>query len=705
MKRINVKLFTVMFILLTIMAFFVIRGNEYCEMTGSYEESDYLEYFLVANNYDNNGSGFNVSGDDPQLILDLKKSSNGIRICFNHKIDISKVQIFYANDEFVFKEENSIRFEKKFSDMIEILSMNEFRYIRIDIDTNFQIKSFSVCDTIDYKRIVYVARYIYAVIINIIVSLMISVSKKINILCNKAIRCIYCNLVKIKKQYRRFVVLLALLLLEFSFSYIVERILLVGNGYFNRSRMLILFGVIFVLSTAILFRKYILNYLHIYFMFVIMLIGTIHIVATPPSAGISWDDEIHYINSSYVSWLCSDRVSVADVKLNNRYATTIYTKDVYSLEGRSIWVNDINSTYQNETGILTTEYLKCEFSWSYVAYIPTAIGLAIGRGLGLSFTYVFMLGKFVNLLCYSILFSTSIYMLKNKGKILVSLIGLIPTSIFMACSYSYDWWFIGCVVLGYSLFFDVLQREGKISTEKHILITCILMLGIFTKAVYFPILFPMMLMKKEKYENSKLCRGITIVSMLFLLLTFLMPVLFGAKEGDSRGGSNVNSMKQIGFILSNPIEYTKILLNFLREYLSLKTVKEYTTVLSYLGQAKYTEMVMLILTAATIIDNNKTVVKDKYYRIIKVAMYFSCFASIVLVSTALYVSFTPVGYETINGCQPRYILPLLFPLLYYFGDVRISVDKKVKNNFVNAAICIMSCIFLYATYAQLVVYY
>ena len=40
-----------------------------------------------------------------------------------------------------------------------------------------------------------------------------------------------------------------------------------------------------------------------------------------------------------------------------------------------------------------------------------------------------------------------------------------------------------------------------------------------------------------------------------------------------------------------------------------------------------------------------------------------CLFSLVLVATALYVSFTPVGLATVNGCQTRYVIPVLVPAL------------------------------------------
>lgn len=35
----------------------------------------------------------------------------------------------------------------------------------------------------------------------------------------------------------------------------------------------------------------------------------------------------------------------------------------------------------------------------------------------------------------------------------------------------------------------------------------------------------------------------------------------------------------------------------------------------------------------------------------------------------MYLSFTPVGLKTINGAQPRYLIPLLFPALMLIGGI------------------------------------
>ena len=69
--------------------------------------------------------------------------------------------------------------------------------------------------------------------------------------------------------------------------------------------------------------------------------------------------------------------------------------------------------------------------------------------------------------------------------------------------------------------------------------------------------------------------------------------------------------------------------------------------------------------------------------------------TVILVATALYVSFTPVGLGTVNGCQSRYLLPLLVPCLSFilnqsrlvFGDSKRFILICLVFPFTLATIC------------------
>lgn len=55
------------------------------------------------------------------------------------------------------------------------------------------------------------------------------------------------------------------------------------------------------------------------------------------------------------------------------------------------------------------------------------------------------------------------------------------------------------------------------------------------------------------------------------------------------------------------------------------------------------------------------------------------FGGAALMASALYVAFTPVGHDTILGCQARYMIPWIYPLLSIWSMNRIKpiVSKNI----------------------------
>ena len=227
---------------------------------------------------------------------------------------------------------------------------------------------------------------------------------------------------------------------------------------------------------------------------------------------------------------------------------------------------------------------------------------------------------------------------------------------------SYDYWVIGFTTLGYSFFISELQnRDKKLEYKNMIMMNICFLLGIAPKAIYFVLMFVLLFMPKDKFvdkKQRKIYYTLIVGVAVFLMMTFLLPMLIGSSgTGDTRGGEDVNSIEQIKYILSNPGEYTGTLLNFLKEYLDL--------------------------------DYEKKIKMP----CVRGAYFFSAAVCIILVATALYVSFTEVGANYIAGCQPRYLLPILFPTAYFIGvdGVQTKINKNVMTV---VSISIMSYFFM-----------
>ena len=704
-RKFYVKTFLFMFIILTLLGCIYIRGTRYAIAVRDYNKNiDLNECLAEINQYESlDGKNFTIIGEDPWLLLDFSflpyGKAEGLSVKLNAPIDLSKVKIYYGKESNEFSEMDKTVLKGE-GMTIEANSREAFTYVRLNISQDFGISNISTADGYEviYNNVIH--EYIYMVLVNLFIS---AVAAFINLINEARIRlCAWINSIMktlfnyryaiLKRVMAPIVTFVLLLGCEYIYSNNVD------NAYFNIYRVLNFTCILNIGIFAIIYRNICMQYIHIYYFFLIMAIGTAIIVTIPTVAGTSWDEETHYSRVAVMSWGQDGLISYTDNEVAYPYIFR------YGMDDSSIYRHEIREDWKETINLKAIDYPVLEMSENagsvgvaFPAYITGAVGLIIGRGMGLSFTQTYMLGKWMNLLCYAILFCYSIKIVKERGKLLIAVIGIIPTCVCVASAYAYDWWIIGFIVLGYALCIRELQQYHEIRLIQLAKILLIMIIGILPKAIYFPLLLPIMFLdKKSKHVNIK--RMLIVAAMAVLVSTFIIPMIFsGAGTGDSRGGVGVNSTEQIKFILNNPLQYTNILLGFLREYLSPDKAEGYLTYLSCYGNAEYYTLCILVIGIVVILDN-KVIDDTKHLLFQKLVVVIACFASMVLVATALYVSFTPVAYGTIYGCQSRYILPVLFPFLFFMGKINIDVKESIKAKAFVISTSIMAFILLYGIY-------
>lgn len=483
----------------------------------------------------------------------------------------------------------------------------------------------------------------------------------------------------LKNNWKKILIAVGLVVGSALIGTIAEKIIASGDAYENPYRAYAIGVGVFIVAFAIVFKKYIWKRVHIFFMALAILMGSVYIVSTP-IVPLGYDEPIHYTRTSYLSWGATDRISVSDYMMLSMYPQQEYF-DIFQKADREDWVEEINIIDGRGEVIGHLEGMGI----TSVPYMITSIVMYGLRLLRFDFVTRYMLGKMTNLFLYSLCFALGIKMLKGRGKMILAMIGLLPTNIYMAASYGYDWWVVAVVALGFSLFISELQKHDKISTKRFAQSVGIICLGMLPKAVYFPMLFPMMLLKKERYEESKKCRWITVIGAVALVLSFILPMFISvdagavAGGGDIRGGTDVNAAGQIVYILTNLGEYLKTLFNFMWEYLNPDEAFGYTTASAYHGNGRYFSVALIILALVTVLDNSEHTVFKKREPLAMFGGFLGVFGAVVLVITALYVSFTAVGANTVDGCQPRYLLPIIFPFLYFAGENSFYVSEEAKG--------------------------
>ena len=472
-------------------------------------------------------------------------------------------------------------------------------------------------------------------------------------------------LVNVKEKKKR----IAICILEYGFitllAYFITLFLGRYHYYqaFNLYRFFFSFTVLCLILTIFLLRKVAAVKPEILCVIVLLILGVFFIKVSPSLLGVSWDDEIHYERTLNLANFPNGIMYKADIKIIDEQYDNLKTHFGYDRVSKENYAEELDEMYERRE---IEHYSFDQYAVWSIAYIPSAIGIVLGRGLGLSFTNIFMMGKLFNLFTYALL----IYLAVKKihyGKILITVIGLIPTNVFMAASYSYDPWIIGFIILGYAYFFSYLQEEKKISDKEMMISIILITIGCLPKAIYFPLLFPLIFVSKERLRNKEQRKRFIIyvlIAIAFLVITFLLPMLFGSEMSDVRGGNDVDSTEQIKFILKNPIYYLRVLYGFYKSYLSISSIGYGFQHYAYMGYGMFWGIVTLIVVVVAFLDRDE---KKSVNIWIKFSGIIAGIGSIILATTALYISFTGVGANTVAGMHDRYVFPTIFPILYLLG--------------------------------------
>lgn len=411
--------------------------------------------------------------------------------------------------------------------------------------------------------------------------------------------------------------------------------------------------------------------IHIYFATLGFLLGSLLIIAQPTSNFYSWDDQIHF---ERVVGFFGGTVQYTTGEYNSIDIDSAGKNSISSIEDRQIQEQYLNSNTENNNSKQFSYFTP----YSKFSYLPMTLGYHGAKILGFPFTVCFIMGKLFNLLTYILLIAYAIKTLKS-GKLLLAVIALLPTNLFLACSYSYD----PAVFAGISIFLAHLFNLFTDKTKKLDFYTLLIMLLSITyaclaKSPYSLLLLLLLFIPKRQFSHPSRAKfiKISLVFVTILLFSFMfLPILNGTFVNDSRGG-DTSAKDQIMLILEHPLDFITILKNtagdlFFSKLLSTDTITNFAYIGSIDSSNNLYFLILIILILVAITDNANNNLSNKH----RFSILSTIFSIILLIWISLYISFTPVGLNTINGVQGRYFLPLIFPIVFAIQP------KKLKNNF------------------------
>ncbi|MBR3161660.1 MAG: DUF2142 domain-containing protein [Bacilli bacterium] len=415
--------------------------------------------------------------------------------------------------------------------------------------------------------------------------------------------------------------------------------------------------------------------IHKYFMIITFIIGSLFIFLQPASTFYSWDDQIHFTSTyeligTKFKWKIGEFSMIDD--------SPIGLRSIGAIEEQEIQKNYLNQNKYSKFYSKGARFM----TYSKYYYLIPAFGFNFGRLIGLPFTICFKMGKIMILLSYVLIMGYAIKISK-LSKRLLCVIGLIPTNVFLASQYSYDPAVMSGLTLASVILFNwFIDKNEKVNFRSLLIFIISLLYASFVKAIYVPFLLLFLLVPKDRFMNNKAHQTIKILSLVLLILvmyTFVAPTITNSSiVGDTRGG-DTSIAGQIAVILNNPLGYTTILyhaaVGHLFDYLiGASSLINY----SYLGhlQGNIFYLYFMVIMFFTFTEKDSKQLDFKY----RFPVIIISIGIIILIWTALYLSFTPVGSTEINGVQPRYFLPLIFPILSCFKSSKV-------NNYFSERIC------------------
>lgn len=469
---------------------------------------------------------------------------------------------------------------------------------------------------------------------------------------------------------------------EFLIGHCIVGVSTLGN-YFNKQRYFFICHFFIGIYTIIFLRRYLERKPEYVFLPIILITGSMMILVSPFGHN-SWDGETHYKWASNASYYEEAVVSMADYEFD-AYSAAVQPK-------QTLLQNESGISHMNEIYALQIGYRSTDTT---IAHRLSGLCMAVIRMFGGNFYTMYLAGEYAILFTYAMVCFFAMKRL-NSGKMILAVIALLPTSMFLAANYSYDYWVTCFSLLGMSYFLSELQRPEKpVSTKDTVIMTGAFAIASLPKLIYATLLAIPFFMKKKnlsKKERKKyyfICGGVILVLFMLLSLTALREV---SGTGDLRGGMDVNPAQQIMYILHNPFIYAKDLLKFIISYLSPFNVSGYMVHFAYFGVGSGAMIILALLVIVTITDKNEYdgISSSWIVRAVNLLIFGG---SIVLIATALYISYTPVGSHVINGCQPRYLIPLLFPLLSVIGYS--NVKNKMNRSVYNGGVMIVMTFLIY----------
>lgn len=404
----------------------------------------------------------------------------------------------------------------------------------------------------------------------------------------------------------------------------------------------------------------------------LLLMGSLFSIVLPP---LTVPDEESHFRKAYD---LSSQITFKDRELMRKTDndSIIYLHNVATI-GR--WYEDFGKPVDTSETV-NTKWSSVPGTTPAYAYLFPAIGISLGRLLGLNGHWVILLGRLCNMLGVTVILALGLHLIPFGKKFFCVLL-LLPEVVYLTASYSYDALNLALCFLAVAYFFYMIWDEKPVRIINIIIFMGILLVMIPIKLVYAPLIGLIILIPRKQLEiNRKILVGTGVVTVLGILLFLIwrwedIVVLLRGLDYNTEETARVS----FRYMLQNPkntiFVFFMNLMNNIDYYLQ-SIMGEFVGKDRYeilLDRAYLPEWMMIILSimlALGIYTDDK--IDLKMWK--KGWIFLLGMTSCLLIFLSMYLANNTVIMDYIHGVQGRYFLPVLLLLPAAAGKKRSHVE-------------------------------
>jgi uncharacterized membrane protein len=307
--------------------------------------------------------------------------------------------------------------------------------------------------------------------------------------------------------------------------------------------------------------------------------------------------------------------------------------------------------------------------YTFVPYLPQAIGIAAGRLLGAPALALLYLARLTNLLCGALAVAFAVRRLPAFAW-LAAMVALTPMCLSLLASASADVTTIASSFLIVSTVVKLAWGPEETRRRDLILLALSSTLLCAAKPAYLPLVLLAVLIPAARFPRGGRLRFLGL-DLTLSLLAAAWTITTSRTVNAVRLGARFDSRRQIHDSLLHPFHFLRVVavdyVVEIRRYLT-----ELVGTLGWLDTRLPVPLLvtyMAVLVALVFLDPSPRIKVRPWQRGIVAA---AVLATMLLISASQYAIWTPYGADLIEGIQGRYFLPLLLPAAWTFHSRRLA---------------------------------